>query len=87
MKKCEIYNLPAFWFQIYVPHPDYPATRLSVRLPSLGFHLSPARYHRLLQILKVFQDSTSDEQGNLFRPWDPADFEGEVSVLVFYRLY
>lgn len=63
--------------QIRVPHPLYPATRLAVRLPSLGFHFSPARYHRLMQVAKLFQNETSDP----IRAWDPADFDGYLSVL------
>lgn len=63
--------------QIRVPHPLYPPTRLAVRLPSLGFHFSPARYHRLMQVAKLFQNETSDPT----RPWDPADFDGYLSVL------
>lgn len=63
--------------QIRVPHPLYPTTRLAVRLPSLGFHFSPARYHRLMQVAKLFQNGTSDS----IRPWDPADFDGYLSAL------
>ncbi|PPD75818.1 hypothetical protein GOBAR_DD27246 [Gossypium barbadense] len=35
--------------QIRLENPSYPSTRLAVQLPSLGFHFSPARYHRLMQ--------------------------------------
>ncbi|KAI5072395.1 hypothetical protein GOP47_0012501 [Adiantum capillus-veneris] len=69
--------------QICVPHPAYPTTRVAVRLPSLGFQFSPARYHRLMQVFKMFQSDSSKEDEKAFRPWDPADFEGEVSVLVW----
>ncbi|KAH7316123.1 hypothetical protein KP509_21G079300 [Ceratopteris richardii] len=66
--------------QICIPHPAYPSTRAAVHLPSLGFHFSPARYHRLMQVINTFQSHRPKEE-NAFRPWDPADFEGEVSVL------
>ncbi|KAL2636221.1 hypothetical protein R1flu_007700 [Riccia fluitans] len=70
--------------QICVPHPQYPTTRVAVRLPSLGFQFSPARYHRLMQVMKVFQSSSSDDAGSTsLRPWEPSDFEGQVSVLAW----
>lgn len=68
--------------QICIPHPAYPSTRLAVRLPSLRFHFSPARYHRLMQILKVFQKSSNDTEKSI-RPWDSADFEEGVSLLAW----
>ncbi|EEF45057.1 vacuolar protein sorting-associated protein, putative [Ricinus communis] len=67
--------------QIRLENPSYPSTRLSVRLPSLGFHFSPARYHRLMQVAKIFQDDDA-ENFNLIRPWDQADFEGWLYLLV-----
>lgn len=75
-------------FQIQLENPFYPSTRVAIRLPSLGFHFSPARYHRLMQVVKVFQveDSTSQDTANL---WNQADFEGWLSVLtwkVWFRL-
>ncbi|KAG0474781.1 hypothetical protein HPP92_014467 [Vanilla planifolia] len=59
----------------------YPSMRLSVRLPSLAFHFSPARYHRLMQVAKVFQGevSSSDE----LQPWNQSDFEGWLSMLTW----
>ncbi|CAM6084054.1 unnamed protein product [Calypogeia fissa] len=69
--------------QICVPHPDYPTTRVALRLPSLGFHFSPARYHRLMEVLKVFQSSPSENDDGGVRPWEPSDFEGEASVLAW----
>ncbi|XP_023553987.1 uncharacterized protein LOC111811402 [Cucurbita pepo subsp. pepo] len=66
--------------QIRLENPSYPSTRLAVRLPSLGFHFSPARYHRLLKILKIFQgDNTNSD---VPQPWNQADFEGWLSVLI-----
>ncbi|XP_057872719.2 uncharacterized protein LOC131078906 isoform X2 [Cryptomeria japonica] len=66
--------------QIRVPHPLYPATRLAVRLPSLGFQFSPSRYHRLMQVAALFQN---DKTSNSVRPWYPTDFDGYLSVLAW----
>jgi vacuolar protein sorting-associated protein 13A/C len=66
--------------QIRRPNPAYPSTRLAVRLPSLGFHFSPARYHRLMQVAQIFQ-TKDDESSQILRPWEEADFEGWLSIL------
>uniref|UniRef100_A0A1J3IIE4 Putative vacuolar protein sorting-associated protein 13A n=1 Tax=Noccaea caerulescens TaxID=107243 RepID=A0A1J3IIE4_NOCCA len=66
--------------QIRRPNPSYPSTRLAVRLPSIGFHFSPARYHRLMQVAQIFQ-TKDDESSHVLRPWEQADFEGWVSIL------
>ncbi|KAJ8763967.1 hypothetical protein K2173_003749 [Erythroxylum novogranatense] len=66
--------------QIRVENPSYPSTRIAVRLPSLGFHFSPARYHRLMQVAKLFQEDNKDNL-DLLHPWNQADFEGWLSVL------
>ncbi|CAN8324888.1 unnamed protein product [Cochlearia groenlandica] len=66
--------------QIRRPNPSYPSTRIAVRLPSLGFHFSPARYHRLMQVAQIFQ-TKDDESSHILRPWVEADFEGWVSTL------
>ncbi|KAL1194607.1 hypothetical protein V5N11_031431 [Cardamine amara subsp. amara] len=66
--------------QIRRPNPSYPSTRLAVRLPSLGFHFSPARYHRLMQVAQIFQ-AKDDESSPILRPWEEADFEGWLSIL------
>ncbi|XWS49634.1 hypothetical protein CRYUN_Cryun12cG0020000 [Craigia yunnanensis] len=66
--------------QIRLENPSYPSTRLLVQLPSLGFHFSPARYHRLMQVIKIFQEEDNDSP-DLLRPWNHADFEGWLSVL------
>ncbi|OMP08180.1 hypothetical protein COLO4_06705 [Corchorus olitorius] len=66
--------------QIRFENPSYPSTRLAVQLPSLGFHFSPARYHRLMQVIKIFQEDDNDSP-DLLRPWNQADFEGWLSVL------
>lgn len=66
--------------QIHSENPLYPSTRLAVRLPSLGFHFSPARYHRLMQIVNIFQPKDSDSTYSV-RSWNQADFEGWLSIL------
>ncbi|KAE8055526.1 hypothetical protein FH972_012359 [Carpinus fangiana] len=68
--------------QIRVESPSYPSTRLAVRLPSLGFHFSPARYHRLMQVVKIFQGKDG-EDSDFLRPWHQADFEGWLSHLTW----
>ncbi|XP_043715720.1 uncharacterized protein LOC122664096 isoform X2 [Telopea speciosissima] len=77
--KCEIVlRLQQIWSQ----NPSFPSTRLAVRLPSLGFHFSPARYHRLMHIAKIFQNE-ENENSDFRRPWNQADFEGWLSQLVW----
>ena len=70
--------------QIQLESPVYPSTRMAIRVPSLGFHFSPARYHRLMEILKIFQDSDSENStSDLEHLWDQADFEGWSSLLTW----
>ncbi|ERN15489.1 uncharacterized protein LOC18443778 [Amborella trichopoda] len=69
--------------QIRSENPLYPSTRVAVRLPSLGFHLSPARYHRLIQVVKIFQTDRATEDLDSLRPWNQADFEGWLSLLAW----
>ncbi|KAK4262505.1 hypothetical protein QN277_028058 [Acacia crassicarpa] len=68
--------------QIRLETPYYPSTCLAVRLPSLGFHFSPARYHRLMQVIKIFEGD-DDESSKFLRPWDQADLEGWLSLLTW----
>ncbi|GAV77402.1 PH domain-containing protein/DUF946 domain-containing protein/DUF1162 domain-containing protein/Chorein_N domain-containing protein, partial [Cephalotus follicularis] len=68
--------------QIRLEDPSYPSTRLAIRLPSLGFHFSPSRYHRLMQIAKIFQEEDS-ENVDLLCPWNQADFEGWLYLLTW----
>ncbi|CAD6212089.1 unnamed protein product [Miscanthus lutarioriparius] len=70
--------------QIQLESPLYPSTRLAIRVPSLGFHFSPARYHRLMEIFKIFQDGASDNSSSDHEHlWDHADFEGSSSLLTW----
>lgn len=74
-------ELITFGIKIRLENPSYPSTRLSVRVPSLGFHFSPARYHRLMRVAKIFQEEGS-ENSDLLRPWNQSDFEGWLSLLI-----
>ncbi|GMH29787.1 hypothetical protein Nepgr_031630 [Nepenthes gracilis] len=65
--------------QIRLENPLYPSTRFAIRLPFLGFHFSPARYHRLMQVARIFQDESRNFEPS--RLWNQADFEGWLSVL------
>lgn len=60
-------------FQIRSPVASFPSTRLAMRLPSIGFHFSPSRYHRLMQVAKIFQEDDVDHPA-LVRPWDEVDY-------------
>lgn len=65
-----------------MPHPKYPTTRVAVRLESLGFQISPARYHRIMQVVEVFSGGSGDDANDsAFRPYESPDFDGEMSVL------
>ncbi|VFQ66400.1 unnamed protein product [Cuscuta campestris] len=66
--------------QIRLQNPGFPSTRISVRLPFLGFHFSPARYHRLMQVAKIFERREINVL-DVYNPWSQADFEGWLSLL------
>ncbi|XP_047340944.1 uncharacterized protein LOC124944671 [Impatiens glandulifera] len=68
--------------QIRLENPSYPSTKLAIRVPSLGFHFSPASYHRLMHVGKIFQQEESDN-AELVHPWSSADFEGWLSLLTW----
>ncbi|XP_051144600.1 uncharacterized protein LOC127260739 isoform X2 [Andrographis paniculata] len=59
--------------QVRSPVASLPSTRLSMRFPSIGFHFSPSRYHRLMQIAKSFQGEDA-QHSDFVCPWDEADF-------------
>ncbi|XP_024524741.1 uncharacterized protein LOC9654875 isoform X2 [Selaginella moellendorffii] len=77
IEKCAVFALLQ---QICVPHPSYPSTRVAVRVPSVAVHFSPARYHRLMQVVELLQGGSTDVS---VRPWEPADFEGDLTVLAW----
>ncbi|KAL2233062.1 UNVERIFIED_CONTAM: hypothetical protein Sindi_1486200, partial [Sesamum indicum] len=61
--------------QIRSPVASFPSTRVAMRLPSIGLHFSPSRYHRLMQVAKIFQGEDADHPDHVC-PWDEADFAG-----------
>ncbi|KAI3677367.1 hypothetical protein L1987_86993 [Smallanthus sonchifolius] len=72
--------------QIKVPH---PSTRVSVQVPTLGIHLSPSRFSRLMELLKILsgtiESSTKlveDYQAE-HAPWSSPDLATDVQVLVW----
>ncbi|KAA8527969.1 hypothetical protein F0562_035162 [Nyssa sinensis] len=76
--------------QIKVPHPSYPSTCVSFQVPSLGIHLSPTRYCRLLELLNILygkmQNSGQPVVENLqaeLAPWNPTDLATEARILVW----
>ncbi|KAD5802908.1 hypothetical protein E3N88_14268 [Mikania micrantha] len=72
--------------QIKVPR---PSTRVSVQVPTLGIHLSPSRFSRLMELLKILsgtiESSTKlveDYQAE-HAPWSSPDLATDVQVLVW----
>lgn len=72
--------IPGF-IQMRLENPSYPSMRVAVRVPSLGFHFSPARYHRLMQVAKIFVENNKNAEP--LRPWKQADFEGWLFLLTW----
>ncbi|CAN4127752.1 unnamed protein product [Withania somnifera] len=68
--------------QIRLENPAFPSMRLAVRLPSLGFHFSPSRYHRLMQVAKIFEVEEINDS-DVYRPWTESDFEGWLCLLTW----
>ncbi|XP_017974971.1 PREDICTED: uncharacterized protein LOC18603726 [Theobroma cacao] len=76
--------------QIKVPHPSYPSTRVSVQVPNLGIHFSPARYCRLMELMDVLyvamdpsvQPGVVDLQAGA-APWSAADLATDAKILVW----
>ncbi|KAL5700718.1 hypothetical protein ACHQM5_026131 [Ranunculus cassubicifolius] len=69
--------------QIKVPHPSLPSTRISVQVPNLGIHFSPARYCKLMELLNMLYGAieNSDETGLVL--WSPADLATDARILVW----
>ncbi|KAK9053434.1 hypothetical protein SSX86_030068 [Deinandra increscens subsp. villosa] len=72
--------------QIKVPH---PSTRVSVQVPTLGIHLSPIRFSRLMELLKILS-GTIESSTKLVEdcqaehaPWSSPDLATDVQVLVW----
>ncbi|KAK1307197.1 hypothetical protein QJS10_CPA10g01575 [Acorus calamus] len=78
--------------QIKIPHPSYPSTRISVQVPNLGMHFSPARYGRLMDLLNILYGSkeNSDQNSDGYLqtglvPWYPADLASDARILVWRK--
>ncbi|KAF3970469.1 hypothetical protein CMV_005848 [Castanea mollissima] len=74
--------------QIKVPHPRYPSTCISIQVPNLGIHFSPARYSRLMELLNIVYgtveargQSTVDCFQAELAPWSPADIANDARIL------
>lgn len=81
----KIRNIQTFfphYDQVRLETPYYPSTRLALKLPSLAFHFSPARYHRLMHVIKIFEEEDGDSS-EFLRPWNQADLEGWFSLLTW----
>lgn len=90
MKLCGGDTYKNIWLKIKVPHPSYPSTRVSVQVPNLGIHLSPARYYRIMELLSMLYDtmencgqSTVDNFQAQFAPWSSADIATDARILVW----
>ncbi|KAE8735933.1 Calcium-dependent lipid-binding family protein isoform 3 [Hibiscus syriacus] len=76
--------------QIKIPHPSFPPTRVSVQVPKLGIHLSPARYCRLMELLNILyaamdarvQPSVVDFQAGV-ASWSATDLATHAKILVW----
>ncbi|KAK8661863.1 hypothetical protein V6N13_091452 [Hibiscus sabdariffa] len=76
--------------QIKVPHLGYPSMHVSVEVPNLGIHFSPARYCRLMELLDmlyVSMDPCVQPAGVDFQagptPWSAADLATDAKILVW----
>ncbi|KAG2726780.1 hypothetical protein I3760_01G128300 [Carya illinoinensis] len=76
--------------QIKVPHPSCPSTRISIQVPNLGIHFSPARYCRLMELIKILYGTmetgsqpTVDHFQAELAPWSPADLAIDARILVW----
>lgn len=73
--------------QIRVHHPNYPSTRLAIKVPRLGIHFSPARYHRLMSVLSAIggADNVPDDspETEMAVPWQRSDYSGDARLLVW----
>lgn len=79
-----------FFLKIKIAHPRYPSTRVSMQVPRLDIHFSPARYCRLIDLLDMFNGSwgsndliTDGRSDSSSVPWYPADLLTNARVLVW----
>ncbi|XP_071939359.1 uncharacterized protein [Coffea arabica] len=76
--------------QIKAPHPSHPSTRVSIQMPSLGIHFSPARYCWLMELVNIFygtmetsEQLVTDSLQTEFAPWNPPDLATDTRILVW----
>ncbi|XP_024384462.1 uncharacterized protein [Physcomitrium patens] len=73
--------------QIRVQHPNYPSTRLAIKVPRLGIHFSPARYHKLMSVLSAIGtvDNNPDDSSETETavPWQRSEYSGDARILVW----
>ncbi|KAH9312824.1 hypothetical protein KI387_027859, partial [Taxus chinensis] len=74
--------------QIKLQHPSYPSTRISIQVPNLGLHFSPARYSRVMNLLAMLEEKGGRNDGvggTNYRmgltSLHPADLAGDARVL------
>lgn len=70
-----------------IQHPKYPTTRVAVWLPRLGFHFSPARFGRLMRVLREVmpappaaagKEEEEAGKGAKALAWQPGDHSGPM---------
>ncbi|KAK9670363.1 hypothetical protein RND81_13G196500 [Saponaria officinalis] len=76
--------------QIKAPHPNFPSTRISVQVPNLGVHISPARYSKVMELLSMFYNTIQSSVQPMdevsapeHAPWKLADMAAEARFLVW----
>nr|GLL48492.1 uncharacterized protein LOC109169879 [Ipomoea trifida] len=77
--------------QIKIPHPSHPSTRVSVQVPTIGVHFSPARLCRLMELLKILYHTIPDAEQlptventeAELSPWHSPDLATDARILVW----
>ena len=76
--------------KIKAPHPSHPSTRVSIQMPSLGIHFSPAKYCWLMELVNIFygtmetsEQLVTDSLQTEFAPWNPPDLATDTRILVW----
>lgn len=90
---CVLYFVPnciLVILKIKIPHPSYPSTRVSVQVPNLGIHFSPARCRRLMELLDILFSITEKSNSPTVEsyqvglaPWSLADLSADARILVW----
>lgn len=80
-----------FLLKIKIPHPSHPSTRVSVQVPTIGVHFSPARLCRLMELLKILYHTIPDAEQlptventeAELSPWHSPDLATDARILVW----